>query len=655
MLQSRFSSSAALIQGRCSLSSRFSSSSSRNLTSCCGRSVSYYTSNQRPPAPASIFTVGGTTFSSQCRFLSSIQSSSSTFLPAVVSKSTSSGVGLSLPKHSSSFCLHKGCGINSTTSGSSVEQNKIFASSTRAAFLPLGGTAAAVVLQKRGFFSAWCKSKSPEVVQCEETKKTGSMAQYDYDFFVLGGGSGGLAAAKRAGGLGKRTAVADYVEPSPAGTTWGLGGTCLNVGCIPKKLCHFAAQAPEFQQDFAALGWEFQAKHNWEQMIQSINNYIKGSNWGNKTDLKHKDVKYYNKYATFVDAHTIQLRDKKGAVETVTADKIMISVGGRPNYGGYPGVEECCISSDDIFWQKKPPGKTLVVGASYIALECAGFIASLGFDTTVMVRSILLRGFDRDMADMIGGYMQDHGVKFANGMVPSKFEKNGDKTKVFVNDEEFGEYDTVLMAIGRTGLATKLNLEAAGVNFDAKNGKIPVDSLDKTNVDNIFAIGDIALGRLELTPVAIQSGRLLVDRLFDNSKKPMDYQNVATTVFTPIEFGTVGLSEDDAIAQYGKDNLTIYHGYFHPLEWRCNHERPKAACYMKYICDPAKGDKIIGMHVLGPNSGEMIQGFAVALKCGMTREMLNDTVGIHPTCAESMCDLQEVKKEGIVLDGPAGC
>eukprot|EP00392_Amoebophrya_sp_AT5.2_P001065 g1067.t1 len=481
-------------------------------------------------------------------------------------------------------------------------------------------------------------------------------SSYDYDFFVVGGGSGGLAAAKRAGEMGKRTAVADFVEPSPAGTTWGLGGTCLNVGCIPKKLCHFAAQAPEFQQDFAALGWEFQAKHSWDNMITNINNYIKGSNWGNKTDLKSKDVKYYNKYASFVDAHTISLRDKKGNIETVTADKIMVSVGGRPNLGGYPGVEECCISSDDIFWQKKPPGKTLVVGASYIALECAGFIASLGFDTTVMVRSILLRGFDRDMADRIGGYMEEHGVKFAREMVPSKFEKtaDGSQTRVFVNDEVYGDFDTVLMAIGRTGLAAKLNLEAAGVKYDAKSGKIVVDELDKTNVDNIFAIGDIALGRLELTPVAIQSGKLLVDRLFKcGGGKPMDYTNVPTTVFTPLEFGTVGYSEDEAKAKFGPDNLDIYHGYYHPLEWRCNHERPKTACYMKYICD--KSGKILGMHVLGPNAGEMIQGFSVGIKCGMTREHVNDTVGIHPTCIEKMCDLQELKQEGVKLAEAANC
>ncbi|CAD7968010.1 unnamed protein product [Amoebophrya sp. A120] len=525
--------------------------------------------------------------------------------------------------------------------------------------------------QKRHFFSGLFSKKeekenktaevnNKDVFSLENERASSLVAKmtehgYDYDLFVVGGGSGGLAAAKKAGEMGKKTAVADFVEPSPAGTSWGLGGTCLNVGCIPKKLCHFAAQAPEFQQDFAALGWEFHAMHSWDAMITNIDNYIKGSNWGNKTDLRTKDVKYYNKHATFVDAHTLQLRDKKGNLEQVTADKIMVAVGGRPNMGGYPGVEECCISSDDIFWRSKPPGKTLVVGASYIALECAGFLASLGFDTTVMVRSILLRGFDRDMADRIGSYMEDHGVKFARGMIPSKFEKTEDgRTRVFVNDKEFGDYDTVLMAIGRQGLAAKLNLEAAGVKYDPKNGKIFVDDADTTNVPNITAIGDIAHGRLELTPVAIQSGKFLVNRLFGGSSKLMDYTNVATTVFTPLEFGTVGLSEDDALEKYGKSGIEVYHGYQHPLEWRCNHDRSKTACYMKMVCD-VSNDKVLGLHVLGPNAGEMIQGFAVAIKCGVTRDIINETVGIHPTVVEKVCDLTEIKKEGVALDGPANC
>merc|ERR1719387_2376569 len=292
------------------------------------------------------------------------------------------------------------------------------------------------------------------------------------------------------------------------------------------------------------MGWETKSSHSWEDMVSKVNNYIKSLNWGSKTDLREKSMKYYNSFATFEDPHTLKLDNGKGKVEKVSAKYILVACGGRPNLGGYPGAEECCISSDDIFWQKKAPGKTLVVGASYIALECAGFLAGFGFDVTVMVRSILLRGFDQGIAKMIGDYMENHGIKFAREMVPSKFEKTeSGQVRVFVNDKEYGVYDTVLVAIGRTGCAGTLNLKAAGLEYN-KNGKIVVSESEQTSVPHIYAIGDTAEGKPELTPVAIQTGRLLVKRLFGGSKKLMDYTDVAPAVFTPIEFGTVGLSED---------------------------------------------------------------------------------------------------------------
>ena len=261
--------------------------------------------------------------------------------------------------------------------------------------------------------------------------------EYDYELFVIGGGSGGLAAAKAAADLGAKVAVADFVKPSPAGTTWGLGGTCVNVGCIPKKLMHISSLYRESQQDAHGMGWETKSSHSWSSMVTQVDNYIKSLNWGAKTDLRTKAVKYFNAFASFKDPHTLSLDNGKGKIEEVSAKYILIACGGRPTYGDYPGVRDCCISSDDIFWQKKAPGKTLVVGASYIALECAGFIAALGFDVTVMVRSILLRGFDQDISNMIGDYMQRHGVNFAREMVPSKFEKTSDgKVKVFVKDVE---------------------------------------------------------------------------------------------------------------------------------------------------------------------------------------------------------------------------
>jgi len=479
-------------------------------------------------------------------------------------------------------------------------------------------------------------------------------SKFDFDLYVIGGGSGGLAAAKVAADLGKTVGVADFVKKSPAGTTWGLGGTCVNVGCIPKKLMHISSLYREVQGDMAGLGWDTKSSHSWEEMISKVNNYIKSLQWGAKTDLRSKKVKYHNAYATFVDAHTLQLEDGSGNITKITADKIIVACGGRPNLGGYPGAEECCISSDDIFWKKTAPGKTLVVGASYIALECAGFIAGLGFDTTVMVRSILLRGFDQECADKIGTYMESHGVNFARGKVPTKFEKIGDQTRVYVDGKVYGDYDTVLLAIGRTGCAGLLNLEAAGVNYDAKSGKITGCKNEQTNVENIYAVGDVLEGLPELTPVAIQAGRLLVRRLFDGKTKQMDYTDIATTVFTPIEYGAIGMSEEEAKDKLG-DSLVIYHGYGKHLEWNTSTERVDDKGYFKVLCDRANNEKVVGVHMLGNNVGEMIQGLGVAMKAGFTKEHLDDTVGIHPTFAEGYTTLTEIKQEGKVLEAAGGC
>jgi pyruvate/2-oxoglutarate dehydrogenase complex dihydrolipoamide dehydrogenase (E3) component len=227
---------------------------------------------------------------------------------------------------------------------------------------------------------------------------------YEYDLFVIGGGSGGISAARHASELGKKVGLADFVVPTPSGSKWGLGGTCVNVGCIPKKLMHYAGILAESQKDqeMAGIPVNKEGSHDWVKMVTNVQKHIKSLNWGYKSDLIKLKVKYFNAYATFIDAHTIQVDDGKKPPETITADKIVIAVGGRPSYAGIPGDKEFGMTSDDIFMAKKAPGKTLVVGASYVALECAGFLTALGYNTTVMVRSILLRGFDQDMANRIG-------------------------------------------------------------------------------------------------------------------------------------------------------------------------------------------------------------------------------------------------------------
>lgn len=299
--------------------------------------------------------------------------------------------------------------------------------------------------------------------------------------------------------------------------------------------------------------------------------HIKGLNWGYKSDMIKLKVKYYNSYATFENAHTIQLDNGKGKVEQVTADKIVVAVGGRPSYPGIPGDKEFGITSDDIFSLKKAPGKTLVVGASYVALECAGFLTAYGYDTTVMVRSILLRGFDQDMANRIGTFMKDSHTKFIEGSTPSKLEKPDPEGKIIVTykqgeQEHTDEYDTVLFAMGRYALTANLNLDKAGLVAE-KNGKFKCNDVEQTNVENIYAIGDVLYGQLELTPVAIKAGKLLSERLFLGKTEKMDYIGVPTTVFTPLEYGCCGYDEEAAKNKFGADNVKTYHVQFQPLEW----------------------------------------------------------------------------------------
>ncbi|XP_068598034.1 thioredoxin reductase 3 [Brachionichthys hirsutus] len=510
---------------------------------------------------------------------------------------------------------------------------------------------------------------------CDKTmqaRKDGSLQQllngagetYDYDLIVLGGGSGGLACSKEAATLGKKVMVLDYVVPTPKGTSWGLGGTCVNVGCIPKKLMHQTALLGVAMKDARKFGWEFDesVKHNWETMKTAVNDHIGSLNWGYRVALRDKKVEYGNAFAEFIEPHKVKAVCRQGKETIYTADKFVLATGERPRYLGVPGDKEYCITSDDLFSLPYCPGKTLVIGASYVALECGGFLAGLGLDVTIMVRSILLRGFDQEMANRAGEYMQDHGVKFLHKRVPTSIEEleagSPGRLKVTAKATEGddiieGEYNTVLIAVGRDACTEKIGLDVVGVKVNPKNGKIPVTDEEQTNVPYIYAIGDILEDKWELTPVAIQAGKLLARRLFGGSKVKCDYVNVPTTVFTPLEYGACGLSEDRAVAIYGGDNLEVYHSLFWPLEFTLP-QRDNNKCFAKIICNKLDGDRVIGFHYLGPNAGEVTQGFSAAMKCGVTKEQLDGTIGIHPTCAEIFTTLEVTKSSGGSI-AQAGC
>uniref|UniRef100_A0A452UEZ0 thioredoxin-disulfide reductase (NADPH) n=1 Tax=Ursus maritimus TaxID=29073 RepID=A0A452UEZ0_URSMA len=442
---------------------------------------------------------------------------------------------------------------------------------------------------------------------------------YDYDLIVIGGGSGGLACAQEAAILGKKVMVLDFVVPSPQGTSWGLGGTCVNVGCVPKKLMHQAALLGQALSDARKFGWEYhqQVKHNWETMTEAIQNHIGSLNWGYRLSLREKAVAYVNAYGEFVEHHKIKATNRKGQETYYTAAKFVLATGERPRYLGIRGDKEYCITSDDLFSLPYCPGKTLVVGASYVALECAGFLAGIGLDVTVMVRSILLRGFDQEMAEKVGSYMEQHGVKFLRKFIPVLVSLDGSpgKLKVVAKSTEGPEtieeiYNTVLLAIGRDSCTRKIGLEKIGVRINERSGKIPVNDMEQTNVPYVYAVGDILEGKLELTPVAIQAGKLLARRLF------------------------AGRLEK------------VYHTLFWPLEWTVA-GRDNNTCYAKIICNKSDNYRVIGFHVLGPNAGEITQGFAAAMKCGLTKQLLDDTVGIHPTCGEVFTTLEITKSSGL--------
>lgn len=482
--------------------------------------------------------------------------------------------------------------------------------------------------------------------------------EYDYHVVVIGGGSGGLACAKEAADLGARVACFDFVKPSPQGTSWGLGGTCVNVGCIPKKLMHQAAIHGANHHDSPFFGWEYGAepKHNWSTMVTNIDNYIQALNAAYEDQLRTKKVTYINALGRFADPHKIEY-ELNGETKSITAQYVVIAVGGRPRILDIPG-SELAISSDDIFWKKDSPGKTLCVGASYISLETAGFLNKLKLDVHIMVRSILLRGFDRECAENIGKYMEAQGCTFHYASTPSSLEKtDGGRIKVTWKNSKSKSgiectdvFDTVLFATGRVADTKGLNLKSAGVET-ASNGKFDCVN-ERTNVPNIFAIGDVINGREELTPVAIQAGKLLSRRLVKGSNRLMDYDIVATTVFTPLEYGAIGYSEEDAIAKFGADNIDVYMKEYTALEQSMvpHDGNPHVS---KLIVLRNQDERVIGFHYLGPNAGEVTQGFSLAIKLGATKDDFDDVVGIHPTTAENFTILSVTKRSGLATSSKA--
>lgn len=503
------------------------------------------------------------------------------------------------------------------------------------------------------------------------------MSTYTHDFAVIGGGSGGLAAAKEAAKSGAKVVLFDHVSPSHRGTTWGFAGTCVNVGCIPKKLFHYSSLLGESVHDLKLAGWsglfskEPPSTHNWGEMVETVTNYIKKLNFSYRTGARAAGVEYINARATFAspeENENLLEYTLKGEKKLVRAKNILVAVGGRPTLPSIAGIEHA-ITSDDIFSLKKPPGRTLVVGGGYIAMECAGFLTGLGYPTTVSVRSRPLRNFDAQMADKIQAVMHEQGTDFAIGSVPIKINKGAhDVLEVTFNDGKTQVFDTVLIATGRTPATAELNLpSSASVE---KSGKLSTSrNCLVQGTQSIYAVGDCMAGSPELTPVAVREGEMLARRLFHGETRTFDKAFIPTTIFTPSEYGCVGLSEEAAAAQHGQTAIESYLYEWSSLERAAFHrEKPLTRrsdeadtyqgnnCFVKLVVHKSGSvEKVIGFHFIGPNAGEVTQGFALAIQLGATKQHFDDLIGIHPTDAEALCGLTVTRSSGENYVAAGGC
>ncbi|MCT8344557.1 MULTISPECIES: glutathione-disulfide reductase [Photorhabdus] len=440
-----------------------------------------------------------------------------------------------------------------------------------------------------------------------------------YDYIAIGGGSGGIASINRAAMYGQKCALIEAKA---------LGGTCVNVGCVPKKVMWHAAQIAESIHQYGPdYGFDTTInRFNWKTLIASRTAYIDRIHQSYGRGLGNNKVDVIQGFAHFVDAHTVEVNGEK-----ITADHILIATGGRPVRPDIPG-SEYGIDSDGFFALEEMPKRVAVVGAGYIAVEIAGVLHALGSETHLFVRQHApLRSFDPMIVETLLEVINTEGPTLHTESVPKSVSKNADGslTLQLQNGKE-QTVDTLIWAIGREPATDNLNLSVAGVELNEK-GYIRVDEYQNTNVKGIYAVGDNT-GAVELTPVAVAAGRRLSERLFNNKpEEHLDYTNIPTVVFSHPPIGTVGLTEPQAKAQFGEEQVKTYQSSFTAMYTAVTQHRQP--CRMKLVCVGPE-EKIVGIHGIGFGMDEMLQGFAVALKMGATKKDFDNTVAIHPTAAE---------------------
>jgi glutathione reductase (NADPH) len=446
------------------------------------------------------------------------------------------------------------------------------------------------------------------------------MAKYDYDLFVIGGGSGGVRASRIAASHGAKVGVAEERY---------LGGTCVNVGCVPKKLLVYASHYSEHFEDAAGFGWTAGERHfDWPALIANKNKEIARLNGIYRKLLEDAGVEIFTSRAVLLDAHTIEVAGRR-----VSAGTALVATGGWPVMPLIPGVEHA-ISSNEAFFLKALPARVAVVGGGYIACEFAGIFNGLGSRVTQLYRGpLFLRGFDTDARAHLAEEMPKKGVELRFNVEISRIEKIGPALRATLTTGDALDVDCVMFATGRAPNTNGMGLDKAGVKVDGR-GAVVVDEYSRTDVPNIYAVGDVT-NRINLTPVAIAEGHAFADTVFGKTPTKSDHADVPHAVFSQPELAVVGLSEETARKHLR--GVRIFRTSFRPLKHTLSGRNERAM--MKLVVDAAS-DKVVGVHMVGEGAAEIVQGLAVAVKAGATKRDFDRTLGIHPTSAEEFVTMR---------------
>lgn len=446
------------------------------------------------------------------------------------------------------------------------------------------------------------------------------MASYDYDLFVIGGGSGGVRAGRLAGAMGKRVGLAEEYR---------MGGTCVIRGCVPKKLFVYASQFSEHFDDAAGYGWQVgDTSFNWSKLVAAKDQEITRLEGLYRKGLEGSQVEIFDSRAELVDAHTVEL---KASGKRVTAAHILIATGGHANiHAALPG-HELCITSNEAFDLKSLPASIVIAGGGYIAVEFANIFHGLGVETTLVYRGKeILSRFDHDLRQLLHEAMEAKGIRIVCGAVFENVEKRGDDgLNVHLSNGEVLEVGQAMLALGRSPNTQGLGLDKAGVATDSV-GAVTVDAYMRTSLPHVFAVGDVT-NRVQLTPVAIHEAMCVLETVFKDNPTSPDHDLIATAVFSQPEIGTVGMSEDDAAKAYPE--IEVYRAHFRPMKNTLSGRSEKMLT--KLVVDAASR-KVVGAHILGPDSGEMAQLLGISLKSGATKDDFDRTMAVHPTAAEEL-------------------